>query len=69
MAAQGLSRVGCDRVGLGVEVELQVEIARGDFSLDLREAVHAGVFGQELGDCASGGLGVGGRIWVAEQAG
>jgi len=69
LAAERLGAGGGDWVGLGVEVELQGEVAGGDLSSDLCEAVDAGVFGQELGDGTSRGLWVGGGIRVAEEAG
>lgn len=69
LAAQGLGDVGGDWVRLGVEVELQVEVAGGNLGLDLLEAGDARVFGQQPGDRARGGLRVGDGIGVAEEAG
>jgi len=69
LAAQGLGDVGGDGVRLGVEVELQVQVAGGNFRLDLLEAGDASVLGQELGNGTSGGLWVGDGTGVAEQAG
>jgi len=69
LAAQGLGDIGGNRVGLGVEVELQREVAGGNFGCDLCEAVDTGVFGEELGNGASSWLGVRGGIGVAEKAG
>jgi len=69
LAAQGLGGIGGDRVSVGVEVELQREVARGNFCCDLREAVDTSVFGEELGNGAGSWLGVRGGIGVAEKAG
>ena len=70
LAAHGLGLVGRDRVGFGVEVEFQVEVGvrLGDFGGDFLEARVAVVFGEEFGDRAGGGLGVGDRARVAEEA-
>jgi len=69
LTAQRLGGVGGDGVCLGVEVELQGEVARLNLRLNLLEAGNAGVLCQELGNGTRGWLWVGNGAGVTEQAG